>query len=136
MSHAVSLLPDHPQDPRGKVAFYWGTAADGAIAFSDDAKLLKEGCGKSFAPFPQGNAISLTVSVMGGQILCQEIDFLELQCAAFLPAFGCLICFSVVYSGCFFSADGLHSFEHPMSPLKPVPRVDSQGQMCGSLFKV
>jgi hypothetical protein len=23
-----------------------------------------------------------------------------------------------------------------MSPLKPVPRVDSQGQMCGSLFKV
>jgi hypothetical protein len=78
-------------DPRGKVAFYWGTAADGAIAFSDDAKLLKEGCGKSFAPFPQG---------------------------------------------CFFSADGLHSFEHPMSPLKPVPRVDSQGQMCGSLFKV
>ncbi len=52
------------------MAFYWGTAADGAIAFSDDAKLLKEGCGKSFAPFPQGNALSLTVSVMGDQILC------------------------------------------------------------------
>lgn len=79
-------------DPQGKVEFYWGTAADGAIAFSDDAKLLKEGCGKSFAPFPQG---------------------------------------------CFFSsADGLHSFEHPMSTLKPVSRVDSQGQMCGSFFKV
>jgi len=79
-------------DPQGKIPFCWGTCADGAIAFSDDSKLLKQGCGKSLAPFPQG---------------------------------------------CFFSSsDGLHSFEHPMSPLKPVPRVDSQGQMCGSLFKV
>jgi len=79
-------------DPHGKVPLYWGIAADGAVAFSDDAKLLKQGCGKSFAPFPQG---------------------------------------------CYFSSSGgLHSFEHPSSPLKPVPRVDSQGQMCGSLFKV
>lgn len=42
------------QDPHGKVPLYWGIAADGAVAFSDDAKLLKQGCGKSFAPFPQG----------------------------------------------------------------------------------
>lgn len=42
------------QDPHGKVPFYWGIAADGTVAFSDDAKLLKQGCGKSFAPFPQG----------------------------------------------------------------------------------
>lgn len=34
--------------------FYWGIAADGTVAFSDDAKLLKQACGKSFAPFPQG----------------------------------------------------------------------------------
>ncbi|XP_024391635.1 stem-specific protein TSJT1 [Physcomitrium patens] len=78
-------------DPHGKVPFYWGIAADGTVAFSDDAKLLKQGCGKSFAPFPQG---------------------------------------------CYFSSAGLHSFAHPMSPLKPVPRVDSEGQMCGSIFKV
>ncbi|KAG0588166.1 hypothetical protein KC19_2G221600 [Ceratodon purpureus] len=79
-------------DPHGKVAFYWGIAADGSVAFSDDAKLIKQACGKSFAPFPQG---------------------------------------------CYFSgAGGLHSFAHPTSQLKPMPRIDSQGQMCGSTFKV
>jgi asparagine synthetase B (glutamine-hydrolysing) len=79
-------------DPHGKVPFYWGIAADGTTAFSDDAKLLKQGCGKSFAPFPQG---------------------------------------------CYFSsAGGLCSYAHPSTPLKPVPRIDSQGQMCGSMFKV
>lgn len=79
-------------DPHGKVQFYWGIAGDGTVAFSDDAKLLKQGCGKSFAPFPHG---------------------------------------------CYFSsAGGLSSFSHPKGTLKPVPRVDSQGQMCGSMFKV
>jgi hypothetical protein len=79
-------------DPHGKVPFYWGIAADGTVAFSDDAKLIKQACGKSFAPFPQG---------------------------------------------CYFSsAGGLHSFAHPTGELKPVPRVDSQGQMCGATFKV
>ena len=34
--------------------FYWGIAADRTVAFSDDAKLIKQACGKSFAPFPQG----------------------------------------------------------------------------------
>lgn len=79
-------------DPHGKVPFFWGIAADGTVAFSDDSKLLKQGCGKSFAPFPQG---------------------------------------------CYFSsAGGLCSFAHPKSTLKPMPRVDSEGQMCGSMFKV
>lgn len=40
-------------------------------------------------------------------------------------------------AGCYFSsAGGLCSFAHPKSTLKPVPRIDSQGQMCGSMFKV
>ncbi|KAK8942656.1 Stem-specific protein TSJT1 [Platanthera zijinensis] len=39
--------------------------------------------------------------------------------------------------GCFFtSAKGLESFEHPLNVLKPVPRVDSQGEVCGATFKV
>ena len=50
------------QDPHGKVPFYWGIAADGTVAFSDDAKLLKQGCGKSFAPFPQGMFLSTEVT--------------------------------------------------------------------------
>lgn len=79
-------------DAYGKVPIFWGTTGDGALAFSDNLSLLKEGCGKSCSPFPQG---------------------------------------------CFFtSLGGLHSFEHPLKSLKPVPRVDSMGQMCGALFQV
>ncbi|EFJ27503.1 hypothetical protein SELMODRAFT_147956 [Selaginella moellendorffii] len=79
-------------DSHGKVPFFWGTAADGSLCFSDNATLLKEGCGQSFAPFPQG---------------------------------------------CFFaSVVGLNSYEHPLNEMKPMPRVDSQGQICGATFKV
>lgn len=39
--------------------------------------------------------------------------------------------------GCFFtSSGGLRSFEHPLNELKPVPRVDSSGEVCGANFKV
>ncbi|TKY53769.1 Stem-specific protein TSJT1 [Spatholobus suberectus] len=39
--------------------------------------------------------------------------------------------------GCFFTTSGgLRSFEHPLNELKPVPRVDSSGQVCGATFKV
>uniref|UniRef100_A0A0D6R8Z4 DUF3700 domain-containing protein n=1 Tax=Araucaria cunninghamii TaxID=56994 RepID=A0A0D6R8Z4_ARACU len=79
-------------DSDGSVPLFWGTAADGCLVMSDDVAILKEGCGKSFAPFPRG---------------------------------------------CFFSTSGgLQSFEHPMNKLTPLPHVDSEGQMCGSNFKV
>ncbi|CAL9063836.1 stem-specific protein TSJT1-like [Musa acuminata AAA Group] len=39
--------------------------------------------------------------------------------------------------GCFFTTSGgLQSFEHPLNELKAVPRVDSQGQVCGATYKV
>lgn len=45
--------------------------------------------------------------------------------------------FHLFYSGCFFtSSGGLKSFEHPLNELKPVPRVDSSGEVCGATFKV
>ncbi|KAJ7954830.1 stem-specific protein TSJT1-like [Quillaja saponaria] len=79
-------------DADGNVPFFWGTDSDGDIVFSDDAEIVKKGCGKSFAPFPKG---------------------------------------------CFFTTSGgLRSFEHPLNELKPVPRVDSSGQVCGATFKV
>ncbi|KAJ4956219.1 hypothetical protein NE237_013002 [Protea cynaroides] len=38
---------------------------------------------------------------------------------------------------CFFTTSGgLRSFEHPLNVLKPVPRVNSSGQLCGANFKV
>ncbi|CAH8375607.1 unnamed protein product [Eruca vesicaria subsp. sativa] len=34
----------------------WGTDAEGHLVLSDDVETVKKGCGKSFAPFPKGNA--------------------------------------------------------------------------------
>eukprot|EP00262_Sarcandra_glabra_P010109 TRINITY_DN24_c0_g1_i1.p1 TRINITY_DN24_c0_g1~~TRINITY_DN24_c0_g1_i1.p1 ORF type:complete len:252 (+),score=33.03 TRINITY_DN24_c0_g1_i1:73-756(+) len=41
-------------DQHGKVPLFWGITADGFVAFADNAELLKGGCGKSLASFPQG----------------------------------------------------------------------------------
>lgn len=36
----------------------------------------------------------------------------------------------------FHSEFGLKSFEHPMNRMKAMPRVDSEGVMCGANFNV
>ncbi|EHA8592225.1 putative stem-specific protein TSJT1-like [Cocos nucifera] len=44
---------------------------------------------------------------------------------------------TIWYTGCMFHSEGgLKSFEHPMNKLRPMPRVDSEGVMCGANFKV
>eukprot|EP00270_Netrium_digitus_P021708 TRINITY_DN9464_c0_g1_i1.p1 TRINITY_DN9464_c0_g1~~TRINITY_DN9464_c0_g1_i1.p1 ORF type:complete len:242 (+),score=34.00 TRINITY_DN9464_c0_g1_i1:182-907(+) len=80
-------------DCEGRIPLYWGkTVDDEVLAFSNDASILKAGCGTSFAPFPKG---------------------------------------------CYYSSkDGLHSYQHPTKLLKPLPHVDSQGQLCGATFRV
>lgn len=50
---------------------------------------------------------------------------------------GCGKSFAPFPKGCFFTTSkGLQSFEHPLNEVKPVPRVDSQGQVCGANYKV
>lgn len=51
----------------------------------------------------------------------------------------CFVCLSglCLSLACFFtSSGGLRSYEHPLNELKPVPRVDSSGDVCGANFKV
>uniref|UniRef100_A0A0C9QQM4 TSA: Wollemia nobilis Ref_Wollemi_Transcript_13837_1100 transcribed RNA sequence n=1 Tax=Wollemia nobilis TaxID=56998 RepID=A0A0C9QQM4_9CONI len=42
------------RDSEGKAPLFWGQTADGSLAFSDEEQVLKDGCGISFAPFPEG----------------------------------------------------------------------------------
>uniref|UniRef100_A0A1J3G4P1 Stem-specific protein TSJT1 n=1 Tax=Noccaea caerulescens TaxID=107243 RepID=A0A1J3G4P1_NOCCA len=50
---------------------------------------------------------------------------------------GCGKSFAPFPKGCFFTSSGsLRSYEHPLNELKPVPRVDSSGEVCGVTFKV
>ncbi|XP_057461698.1 stem-specific protein TSJT1-like isoform X2 [Actinidia eriantha] len=50
---------------------------------------------------------------------------------------GCDKSFAPFPAGCMFHSDGgLMSFEHPMNKMKAMPRIDSQGAVCGSNFKV
>lgn len=39
------------------IGLCWGLAVDGSLVLSDQASVLKAGCGKSFAPFPPGTSL-------------------------------------------------------------------------------
>ncbi|KAI3673724.1 hypothetical protein L6452_39852 [Arctium lappa] len=50
---------------------------------------------------------------------------------------GCAKSFAPFPKGCMFHSEGgLMSFEHPMNKIRAMPRVDSEGVMCGANFKV
>ncbi|KAE9458124.1 hypothetical protein C3L33_09966, partial [Rhododendron williamsianum] len=50
---------------------------------------------------------------------------------------GCDKSFAPFPKGCMFHSEGgLMSFEHPMNKMKAMPRIDSEGAMCGANFKV
>ncbi|KAK4778395.1 hypothetical protein SAY87_018582 [Trapa incisa] len=64
----------------------------------------------------------------GNLVLSDDVDAVKKGCGKSFAPFP---------KGCFFTTSGgLRSYEHPFNELKPVPRVDSSGQVCGSNFKV
>lgn len=109
------------QDPEGKVPLFWGITADGCVAFSDDIDLLKGSCGKSLAPFPQGNVLMLLLAIN------MENSRSSICNCGFMAGFA---------AGCFYwnALGGLKSYENPKNKVTAVPA--NEEEICGATFMV
>ncbi|XP_050207417.1 stem-specific protein TSJT1-like [Mercurialis annua] len=68
------------------------------------------------------------IAADGSVVISDNLELIKGSCAKSFAPFP---------SGCMFhSSQGLTSFEHPMSKLQAMPRIDSEGAMCGANFKV
>ncbi|XP_010241982.1 PREDICTED: stem-specific protein TSJT1-like [Nelumbo nucifera] len=68
------------------------------------------------------------IAADGSVVISDELEVIKGSCAkSFAP-------FPTGFM--FHSEGGLMSFEHPMNKVKAMPRVDSEGVMCGANFKV
>ncbi|CAI9088545.1 OLC1v1022895C1 [Oldenlandia corymbosa var. corymbosa] len=64
----------------------------------------------------------------GSVVISDDLDIIKAGCAKSFAPFP---------TGCMFHSEGgLMSFEHPMHKMRAMPRVDSEGAMCGANFKV
>jgi len=68
------------------------------------------------------------IAADGSVVICDDVGVLKGGCGKSYAPFP---------TGCMFHSEGgLKSFEHPRNKLRPMPRVDSEGVMCGANFKV
>ncbi|KAK4439206.1 Stem-specific protein TSJT1 [Sesamum alatum] len=68
------------------------------------------------------------IAADGSVVISDELEVIKAGCAKSFAPFP---------AGCIFHSEGgLMSFEHPMNKLRAMPRVDSEGVMCGANFKV
>ncbi|XP_020115127.1 stem-specific protein TSJT1 [Ananas comosus] len=68
------------------------------------------------------------IAADGSVVICDDRDIIKGSCSKSYAPFP---------TGCMFHSEfGLKSFEHPMNRMKAMPRVDSEGVMCGANFKV
>uniref|UniRef100_A0A2N9FXX3 DUF3700 domain-containing protein n=1 Tax=Fagus sylvatica TaxID=28930 RepID=A0A2N9FXX3_FAGSY len=58
-------------DADGSVPFFWGNDSEGHLVLSDDAEIVKKGCGKSFAPFPKDEPTTKEISVL--VLICADL---------------------------------------------------------------
>lgn len=64
----------------------------------------------------------------GWLVISDNLEVIKASCAKSFAPFP---------TGCMFHSEGgLRSFEHPMNKMKAMPRIDSEGVMCGANFKV
>ncbi|CAI0465742.1 unnamed protein product [Linum tenue] len=102
------------RDIQGKFAFVLYDSAAKATMFASDAD--------GSVPFFWGTDSD------GHLVLSDDTEVVQKVCGKSFAPFP---------KGCFFTTSGgLRSFEHPLNELKPIPRIDSSGQVCGSNFKV
>ncbi|KAF3778506.1 Stem-specific protein [Nymphaea thermarum] len=69
------------------------------------------------------------IAADGSVVISDNVDVVRRSCGKSFAPFP---------AGCMFHSGtgGLQSFEHPMNKLKAMPRVDSEGVLCGANFKV
>ncbi|CAI9087491.1 OLC1v1021567C1 [Oldenlandia corymbosa var. corymbosa] len=68
------------------------------------------------------------ISANGTVMISDNVNLVKASCAKSFAPFP---------AGCMYHSErGLMSFEHPMNKMKAMPRVDSEGIMCGATFKV
>lgn len=68
------------------------------------------------------------ISGDGSVVISDNLDVMKASCSKSFAPFP---------SGCMFHSEGgLMSIQHPKNKLKAMPRIDSEGAMCGANFKV
>ncbi|XP_051136126.1 stem-specific protein TSJT1 [Andrographis paniculata] len=86
--------------------------------------------GAVFAAVGADSAVSLHWGVAsdGSVLISDDVDIVKASCGKSFAPFP---------AGCMYHSEGgLMSFEHPMNKMKAMPRVDSEGAMCGAFFAV
>ncbi|KAG6594612.1 Stem-specific protein TSJT1 [Cucurbita argyrosperma subsp. argyrosperma] len=86
--------------------------------------------GSVFAALDANEGINLYwgTAADGSLVISDDLEVIKASCAKSFAPFppGCM----------FHSERGLMSFEHPTKKMKAMPRIDSEGVMCGANFKV
>ncbi|GMY31713.1 stem-specific protein TSJT1-like [Fagus crenata] len=99
---------------------------DGSFAFV----VYDSKAGTVFAALGSDGGVKLYwgIAADGSVVISDDLEVIKAGCAKSFAPFP---------AGCMFHSEGgLMSFEHPMNKVKPMPRVDSEGAMCGANFKV
>ncbi|KAG6538047.1 stem-specific protein TSJT1-like [Zingiber officinale] len=86
--------------------------------------------GSVFAALSSDGGVPLFwgIAADGSVVICDDLDVVKASCGKSYAPFP---------TGCMFHSEGgLRSFEHPLNKMKAMPRVDSEGVICGASFKV